>query len=294
MTPIVPKPAFPPIVLGMLLFLFVVLLAVAPLLARVACRLLGRERPNFQGTPIPASVGLTFLLIAAVTYGGLMLSPAPLASAAPLFLFVSVGFGILGLVDDLWGSRAVGGFRGHLTSLLRGRPTTGIVKMVGGGILALFVSFVLHGTREPLRLVLDAALIALSANAVNLLDTRPGRAQFGFLLLSLPTYAAVIMQGWAWISLHPPPAVLLGLVTLAAAVEWWPDSRGRAMMGDVGSNLLGAVAGLAAALALPLSGHFFLLAVLIALNGFAEKVSLTQLIERVRWLRAFDRQLGVR
>jgi UDP-N-acetylmuramyl pentapeptide phosphotransferase/UDP-N-acetylglucosamine-1-phosphate transferase len=294
MTPIVRQPAFPPAALALLGVLFVLLLALAPLLSRVACRLLGLERPNFKGDVIPAGVGLTFLFVAAVAYGWLMLTPAPLAASAPLFLFVALGFGLLGIIDDIWGSRGVGGFQGHLKALFQGRPTTGFLKLLGGGLVALVASYSLHGLRQPLLLLLDAALIALAANALNLLDVRPGRAQFGFLLLSLVVYGGVLRQGWAWVSLHPPPAVLLGVVTFAAAVEWWPDCRGRAMMGDTGSNLLGAVVGLAAALALPLSGRFVLLAVLLAVNLLAEKVSLTDLIERTRWLRALDRQLGAR
>lgn len=294
MRPIVEQPVFPPAVLALLFIGFVTLCALTPLLTRAACRWLHLQRPNFRGDVIPAAVGLTFLIISAVVYGGLMVSPAPLAQAAPLFLFVAVGFGLLGLIDDIWGSRAVGGFRGHLKSLLKGRPTTGVIKMLGGGLVALVVSFGLHGTRDPLRLVLDTLLIALSANTLNLLDLRPGRAQFGFLLLCLPTWGVVMAEGWGWIVKHPPPAVLMGPVVAAAAVEWWPDCRGKAMMGDTGSNLLGATAGLAAALTLPLSGHFFLLTALLALNWLAEKVSLSALIERNRWLRAFDHQLGAR
>jgi UDP-N-acetylmuramyl pentapeptide phosphotransferase/UDP-N-acetylglucosamine-1-phosphate transferase len=77
-------------------------------------------------------------------------------------------------------------------------------------------------------------------------------------------------------------------------VEAWPDARGKAMMGDVGSNLLGAGAGLAAVIELPVWGRIVLFALLAALNLAAERVSLSAVIERSPILRALDRRLGVR
>ena len=263
------------------------LLAAAPLLARLACRLLGLVKPNFRGERIPAAVGITFLIVAAATYGLLSRSRGYLADVAPLFLLVSVGFGLLGLIDDGWGSRDVGGFRGHVGALLRGRPTTGGVKLLGGGALALVAGWLLHGG-PGIAMLLDAGLIALAANTLNLLDVRPGRALFGFALLALPTLLVVAVTG----SLLG--GLLLGAVAAAAALEAVRDARGRAMMGDTGSNLLGATAGLAAAVELPIWARVVALLVLLALNLAAERVSLSKVIERTPWLAAIDRRLGVR
>lgn len=295
MTPLSPPQSeFSPFTLSLLGLALLLLLGTAPTIARIACRLFSLEKANFRGDVIPASIGIGFVLVALVCYGGLSATDAPLGASSPIFLLVAAGFGILGLLDDVWGNRAVGGFRGHLGALAKGRPTTGVLKLVGGGVVAFAASYLLNGPHALLRLVLDALIIALSANALNLLDVRPGRAQFGFLLLCLPTLYAVLRQGMGWIALHPPASVLLGPVALAALTEWWPDSRGRAMMGDTGSNLLGAVAGLAAVTVLPLSGCFFLFAFLILFNWGGEKVSYTEIVERTPWLRDFDRQLGAR
>lgn len=266
---------------------FVALLALSPFLARRLCRALGRVRPNFRGDPIPASTGLTFLLVAAGAYGAAaLLSRGMMGARAPLFLLVAVGFGLLGLADDLWGTRAVGGFRGHLGALLRLRPTTGGVKLVGGGLVALAAAGLLRGPRP--EALLDALVIALAANALNLLDVRPGRALAGFALLALPTLVLAAWRGSA-----AGGALLLPLV-LAALVEWPDDARARAMMGDAGSNLLGAVAGLAAVVEMPLWGRALLLLVLLALNAAAERFSITRVIEQTPWLAAIDRRLGVR
>jgi len=87
---------------------------------------------------------------------------------------------------------------------------------------------------------------------------------------------------------------LLGVLVLAACVEAWPDARGKAMMGDTGSNLLGAAAGLALVIELPVWGRVAALLLLAGLNFSAERVSLSAVIERTPFLRALDRSLGVR
>ncbi|MES2461440.1 MAG: hypothetical protein V4671_12730 [Armatimonadota bacterium] len=268
-----------------------ILLLVVPTVTRRLCRRLGLIKPNFRGDSIPSSVGLTYLLTAAPVYGLLLLSPV-LRRDAALYLMVVVSFGALGLADDLWGSRAVGGFRGHLRSLFALRPTTGAWKLVGGGMVALIASAALHAPLAPhfavlFPLVCDALLIALGANALNLLDLRPGRAQFGFALLFFFPLLTVCVNQDGRIS-------LLLVVALAAAREWRADSRAQAMMGDTGSNLLGAAAGLTAALILPVWGRLLLLVLLIALNLAAERVSLSRVIAGNVWLNSLDRRLGVR
>ena len=131
----------------------------APFLTRLLCRWLGLVKPNFRGQRIPAALGLTFVLIAAVHAALLVvprcfppvLPPCPSgllcdydlsdfyfgASRLIRSLGVLLAFGLLGFIDDRWGNRSVGGFRGHLKSLFSGKPTTGGLKLIGGGIAAL-------------------------------------------------------------------------------------------------------------------------------------------------------------
>ena len=211
-----------------------------------------------------------------------MLAPLPLTQA----LAVLLAFGLLGFIDDRWGNRSVGGFRGHLKSLFSGKPTTGGLKLVGGGIAALWFMWpenpeqLLHPEiAEWWHYPIGAGLIALGANSLNLLDLRPGRALFGFAVLLLPSLRTVT-------ALWP---LLLGVL-----IEWPFDVRAKGMLGDTGSNLLGALVGIAAVWALPLWGQACLLALLLALNLAAERVSITATIEKTPWLRTLDRWLGVR
>ena len=74
------------------------------------------------------------------------------------------------VADDLW-SGDERGFREHLRS---GR-TTGVLKLAGIPLYALLRTRSLSG----------AVLVGLAANALNQLDTRPGRALKGFALGSL-------------------------------------------------------------------------------------------------------------
>jgi len=191
----------------------------------------------------------------------------------------------LGLLDDRFGRRDTGGFRGHFKKLLLERTiTTGAVKALGGGIVALALAVAIPNQKA--QWPLNAVLIALSANALNLIDLRPGRAFAGFVL-GLALVAAVCgfrLQG-AW-----PIAAL----TLPAAAMAWPDMRGRAMMGDTGSNALGAALGLTLALDGGVITKALAVVFLAALHIICEKYSLTAIIERSPALRKLDALLGVR
>ncbi|WP_395092713.1 hypothetical protein [Armatimonas sp.] len=243
-----------------------VLALLCPLFTRMLCPELTLVRPNFQKKPIPAATGLSFLL--------------PLACYPPLW--PAIAFGVLGLADDLWGDRTVGGFRGHLKSLFSGKPTTGALKLFGGGAVALTYAGFLF-PHKPLAVAVAAGVIALSANTLNLLDLRPGRAFFGFSLLWLP---ALIVAPLTFTDLWPLVIVLM--------IEWWADARASAMLGDTGSNLLGALAGIFLVQSLPLIGQAVLVVLLLALNLAAERLSLSAVIEKTRWLHWLDRRLGVR
>ena len=49
------------------------------------------------------------------------------------FVGGTLGFGFIGLLDDLVGATSTKGFKGHLGALRHGNVTTGLVKLVWGG-----------------------------------------------------------------------------------------------------------------------------------------------------------------
>jgi Glycosyl transferase family 2 len=162
---------------------------------------------------------------------------------------------LLGLADDLW-SGDERGFRAHL----RAGRTTGVLKLAG------IPAFALLRTRS----VSGALLVALAANALNQLDTRPGRALKAFGLGALLVRRA------------PPGAV-------AAAVLLAPyDLREMAMLGDSGSNALGAVLGFGSVERFSRRQRWSAIAALAGLTFLGERRSLGTLIEETPPLRELD------
>jgi hypothetical protein len=206
--------------------------------AALACGPLAR---NYRGLRLP----LVGILVAAG------------AARAPRRVGLTVaGIAALGLLDDLF-SGPERGFRGHLGA----GPTTGTLKAVGIPLLALV------GTAS----VQDAVLVALSANGLNLLDTRPGRAIKAFLA------GATLARGPA--KAYVPIAVLLAPY----------DLREMTMLGDAGSNALGAVLGYGSVSKLTARGRLLAIAALAGLTIVGENRSLGELIERTPLLSHLDR-----
>jgi UDP-N-acetylmuramyl pentapeptide phosphotransferase/UDP-N-acetylglucosamine-1-phosphate transferase len=251
------------------------------------------QRENHRGAAIATAGGLVLVVAAVALEGGARLvevvaadaghQPIDLATRVPrLMVLVAVlGLGALGLVDDLVGTGESGGFAGHLGALVRGRLTTGALKLFGGAAVCL-VAVSLDIVAAPGRFLADAALVALAANLGNLLDRAPGRvgkvSVLCFVVLALATGFDVRLAGTAVV-------VGAGLAVLL------PDLRERVMLGDVGANVLGAALGLGVVVACGPLVRTVVLVVLVALNLASELVSFSAVISRVPPLRAVD-QLG--
>lgn len=165
------------------------------------------------------------------------------------------GIVAIGLADDLW-SGPERGLAGHL----RARATTGTLKLVGIPVLALLRT----------RSVSGAILVGLCANLLNQLDTRPGRALKAFAV------GAVAVGG-------VPAAPAAAAVLLAPY-----DLREMTMLGDAGSNALGAVVGFRSVQRLTGPGRLAAIGMLGALNLLGERRSLGSLIESMPVLRELD------
>ena len=158
----------------------------------------------------------------------------------------------VGLADDVW-SGPERGFRRHLSS---GR-TTGVLKLVAIPLVGLLAT----------RRVSSAVLVALAANALNQLDTAPGRALKAYLA------AAVLVDA--------PKGLAVLLLPY--------DLREMGMLGDAGSNSLGALLGLKSVGRLTGRGRAVAIGALAGLTLLGETVSLGNLIERTPVLRDLDR-----
>jgi UDP-N-acetylmuramyl pentapeptide phosphotransferase/UDP-N-acetylglucosamine-1-phosphate transferase len=194
------------------------------------------------------------------------------------------GAGAVGCYDDLAGSRDSHGFRGHLGALARGEVTTGTVKIAGIGAAALVSAILISGQNEGqgavgrgADILIDTALIAGSANLVNLFDLRPGRAIKVSLLASLALAAA-----------GPDARAAVAAPAGAATALLTEDLGERAMLGDCGANALGAMLGVAAASSLGRPARLASLVGVAGLTAASEKVSFTKVIERTPALRWAD------
>ena len=271
-----------PAAIGLLLLL---------LLPPLVLRLLERRRlleTNFRGDTIPQSFGLVILLWAGAMLALTAFLSPPVRQICLLWLAALIGFGGLGFLDDSLGDRQIKGLRGHFRAAFRERRfTTGFLKAIGGVMLALWLGTLLSPGNLLIAL-LDAAVIALSANAINLLDLRPGRAAAMFLVLVVLLLGLLFASGERLESGLP-----LLYVFLPTLLVWERDAQAQVMMGDTGSNLLGAALGLALARA-PLIARIVALLLLVALHVVAERVSLSAVIERHPILKALDRLTGIR
>ncbi len=272
--------------------------AALTLFCRIALGRFGRRVTNFRGDCIPSGYGVYVAAWGcAVPLGVLASGDQSIKPGIALAFLVTAGsLGVLGFLDDAFGAHGSGGFGGHLRTLVRqGRVTTGLLKAAGGGLASLCAAWLLgEGTAAPHLVVLDGLLIALSANFVNLLDLRPGRAGWTFLFL----WAALCGAGLAAALPGPPIVRAYALLTLPAAVSLLVllpgDSRGRRIMGDGGANPLGGMLGLGVCLLCPLWARVVCLGLLVAVHVYAERRSLSALIDSIPFLRALDRRLGVR
>jgi len=169
----------------------------------------------------------------------------PLVGAA--FGLFEAPTALIGLADDLW-SGEERGFRAHLGA----GTTTGVLKLVAIPAVAL----------ARTRSVSAAILVGLAANALNQLDTRPGRALKAFAV------------GSAALGFRPRGALVLAVLIAPY------DLGEMAMLGDGGSNALGALLGYESVGRVRGAARWTLIGGLATLTALGERQSLGAWIER--------------
>lgn len=243
----------------------------------------GLVTSNYAGDVIPVGTGVVLFVLFAAFYTGLELTasihPMPEANSIvgghmSAFLLVFA----VGWLDDSVGDRTVKGLGGHWRKWRDTRTlSTGGVKAAVIGIAALWI--VLRESGHFAESLVDWATIVLSANALNLLDVRPGRAWKGFYIGAAILLAVSDWGRCIWLL----PCAAGGLALMPG------DLKGKHMLGDCGSNLLGFALGCTLAMAAPVWLQAAGLVVLAAMHRTAERSSITAWIERHKWVRWLDR-----
>lgn len=249
-------------------------------------RRVGLVRENWRGRTLAFPAGAVLVASSLVTLAPLALldDRADLDLLDPdlrRWIVYVLGVALLGLLDDSLG-RAGGtgsprGWRGHARAVLAGRFSTGAIKAVGAFALAAYA--VSGRGRESLDYLADLALLLLTTNLFNLLDLRPGRVEKVYFLLTL----GLCVGGWT-----AEPLELLGIFIGPVAIGAWLTLRERAMLGDTGSNLIGALAGVSMLETLGDPARLIALGIVVALNLYGEFRSITAFVDRVPLLRHLD------
>ena len=200
------------------------------------------ERENYRGEAIPTALGFVGVLgfVAVTAAAGVLESlgwvEQPVATSSRNFVLpVVLGFALLGLFDDLAGSGHHRGFGGHAAELGRGRVTTGMLKLLGGALVAL----------AGVAMLQPAAPHGLAAASTPPSSPSPPTWPTSSTGLpgARPRWPSSPSPSWAsapaaW-TLLAGPALLLG----AALALLIPELAERGMVGDTGANALGAALG---------------------------------------------------
>jgi hypothetical protein len=246
----------------------------------------GLVRANYRGEELAFPLGAILVTAALVTLAPL----AVLDDRAGLdlldpglrrWIVYLIGIAFLGLLDDSLGLGASPdtprGWRGHAAALTRGELSTGAVKALGALALA---AYVVAGTgNEWLGYIRDVALLILATNLFNLFDLRGGRVEKALFTLLV----CFCLFGWTLL-----PIELLGVFVGPFVVSIAFTLRDRAMLGDTGSNLAGAIAGVWMLTELDETGRLIALGAVAAITVFGEFRSISKTIDEIPPLRFID------
>ncbi|MSX02313.1 MAG: hypothetical protein F2813_04035 [Actinobacteria bacterium] len=260
-----------------LILSFVAALALAPSL--VAFLIDGEHlRENYRGAMLACPLGLLILAAA-------LAALVPLALLSGLFelntldlvgMPLILGVAALGIADDVFAGSSRG-WRGHGGAALKGSFSTGALKAFGTLGLALAWCAV---TQEGVaRFLLASLVIVLATNFFNLLDLRPGRSVKALVLVGI----GCCLGAWSVESLFSL-GLWVGPILVCGAL----DLRERGILGDSGSNVVGAVAGIWLVLVLDTTGLAIAAALLVLLTIFGELRSINSFVEGTPGLRHLD------
>lgn len=241
----------------------------------------GHTVVNYRGVAIACPLGVVVIAGTALALGalGFLFEFDVIDTAATAGAPFVLGVAALGLFDDAY-SGASRGWRGHGAAVVSGQFPTGALKAVGTlGLAAWSANELIAGADDHARYLLAVVVLVLATNLFNIVDLRPGRAVKAFLLLLV---GLVIAKGTELLE-------AVGAYAGAILVTGVYDLRERGMLGDTGSNLVGAVAGVALVLTISsTAGLAVAAAILAAITAYGEFRSISALVDRAPGLRHLD------
>lgn len=232
---------------------------------------------NYKFEIIPSSMGVIFIFVQTITLGILGYFFPQLREANSIYLMGFIFMGLLGLLDDLIGNKEIKGLKGHIKALFNGILTTGALKAILGFYISIVTStYIAESFGE---ILINSLIIGLFTNLINIFDLRPGRAIKIFYIISLSFILSNMNSGFNYI-LFSLFGILIPYLFL--------DFRARAMMGDVGSNVLGFSLGIYSAISYDLVAKIIIGIILLLLHIVSEKVSFSKLIANNKILNYLD------
>lgn len=232
---------------------------------------------NYKKERIPIGMGLVFVLVQFL----IILISSFYISVERSIVLSYVGIlsliGLVGIIDDLIGESVTKGFKGHIKSLFKGNLTTGGFKAVVGFLCSVIFSLLVSSNYADM--VINIFLISLFINLINLFDLRPGRAGKVFSVLCIVLLITSYTFKYDFI-------IYSSLGIIIAYINY--DLKAKSMLGDVGSNSLGATLGMYCALTQTIKVKIIYLIILIVLHIISEFYSFSKIIDRNRILRYLD------
>lgn len=233
---------------------------------------------NYKKKQIPIGMGLVFVIVQTFIILMVVLYSKTEESYIFLYIISILIIGIVGIVDDLIGEKEVKGFKGHISSLIKMKLTTGGLKLVVGGIASIIVSLTI--SKNVIDFIINVLVVGLFTNLINLFDLRPGRAGKVFIFLSIILILTTSLSRYNYIIIS-----LLGILLVYMPY----DLKAESMMGDIGSNVLGMTLGIFCAGTQFIWIKVLYLVLLIIIHIVSEYLSLTEIIEKNRILCYIDK-----
>jgi UDP-N-acetylmuramyl pentapeptide phosphotransferase/UDP-N-acetylglucosamine-1-phosphate transferase len=234
---------------------------------------------NYEGKYVPYSLGVVIIYSFAFVYAFPPQANETLSFSAFLFVF---SIWLLGLIDDIYGKPYPKGLKGHIMHAIgKGIITTGLMKAVGTvGVAILFLWM-----NQPISIFpsfVGFCLLTGLPHVMNLFDTRPLRVWkvavcmtiFVLIVNPLPSFVFIVM--------------LLSVFYVLYVLEGYK----KAMLGDNGATLIGAILAVIILNHISLMLQIILLFIVVLFIALAEKYSFSKAIEKSSFLRRID-QLGV-